>query len=53
MSTVDKYRRFRDLCMALAEDAPTDEQKAKYLAMATAWSRLITFEEERKADLAE
>jgi hypothetical protein len=51
MSKVDKYQRFRDLCMALADEAPTDEQKAKHLAMATAWSRLIAFEEERKADL--
>ena len=39
------------MCMALADQAPTEEQKAKYLAMATAWSRLITFEEEWKADL--
>jgi hypothetical protein len=37
--------------MALADEAPTEEQKAKYLAMATTWSRLITFEEEWKADL--
>jgi len=50
MSKVDKYQRFRDLCMALADEAPTDEQKAKHLAMATAWSRLIAFEEEMKAD---
>ena len=41
------------MCMALADEAKTDEQKAKYLAMATAWFRLIRFEEERKADLSE
>jgi hypothetical protein len=39
--------------MVLADQASSDEQKAKYLAMATAWSRLIRFEEERKTDLPE
>jgi hypothetical protein len=51
MSRIDKYRRFRDLCMARADEAKTDEAKAQYLAMATAWSRLIRFEEEMKVDL--
>ena len=53
MSKMDDYRRFHDFCMQFADKARNTEEKAKFLEMAMAFSRLIIEEaEKRKADLS-